>query len=144
MPEAGQDKSLSYLSDYVAIRELSGRYVRFADEGDGEGYASLYTEDGEFVAIGGRLLKGRAAIAAYVSTVKNVIHTTTDPLVEINGDTARQTSRLVAFYRKPDGTGVRFSTTGWYTDELVRTSEGWKIRSRRVDLDSVVPAPASA
>jgi hypothetical protein len=125
---------LKYVSDYLEIRTLSARYNRFADAGDGESYAKLYTEDGEFHP-GDRICRGRKEIGAAAGANKNTIHITTDPIIEINGDEARQTSRNLNFYRALDGSENYFVATGMYIDVLVRTSEGWRFKIRKVELD---------
>jgi 3-phenylpropionate/cinnamic acid dioxygenase small subunit len=126
---------LQTISDYLEIRDLCGRYNRYADIGDGEMYASVYTEDGEFRTVGDRVCRGREEIAAQGASRTTCVHITADPMIEVNGDTARQTSRLLAFYRANDASENYFVATGWYTDELVRTPEGWRIAVRTVKLD---------
>jgi len=60
----------------------------------------------------------------------------TDPHVEFDGETIRQSSRLIFFHKEPDGSGVTLATTGWYRDEFVRTGDGWKTRRRQVQPDT--------
>jgi uncharacterized protein (TIGR02246 family) len=127
-------RGLDYVLDYIAIRDLCARYNRFADAGDGPGWASLFTEDGVFEMVGGASIEGRRALAAQCAAYPLVVHTTTDPLIEIDGDEARQSSRMIAHRRAPDGSHVELMSTGMVYDDLVRTAEGWRIRRRRSDM----------
>jgi len=126
---------LQYLSDYVAIRQLNALYNRYADIGDGEAYAGLYTEDAEFHIVGNRVYHGRAEIAPAASATRVTVHVTTEPEIEIDGDVARQRVRMLSIYRAEDGSRNEFVASGWYIDELKRTAEGWRYHRRRVELD---------
>lgn len=48
--------------DWVAIADLMGEYCWRVDEGDGDGWAGLFTEDGEFAGFTPEPLKGRAQL----------------------------------------------------------------------------------
>jgi len=128
------DLDLAGVVDFLAIRQLSARYNRFADAADGEAFAALFTPDGVFEIRGNRYV-GAQEIAAVCARTVGVVHITTDPLVDIDGDTAVQTSRVIAVHAAPDKSDVRFVSTGNYTDRLVRTSEGWLFAHRRGELD---------
>jgi 3-phenylpropionate/cinnamic acid dioxygenase small subunit len=126
---------LQTISDYLSIRDLCARYNRYADVADGENYASLFTEDAEFHIVGNRIYRGHAEIAAACRATQVTGHITADPLIEFNGDTASQRSRIISAYRAPDCSRNEFVATGWYIDELKRTPEGWRFHRRRVELD---------
>ena len=126
---------LQYLSDYVEIRGLNALYNRYADIGDGEKYANLYTEDAEFNIVGNNIYKGRKEIAAACAVTKVTVHVTTEPEITIEGDTAHQRVRMISIYRAEDCTRNEFVASGWYIDELKRTEQGWRYHRRRVELD---------
>jgi len=126
---------IQFLSDYVEIRQLNASYNRIADAGDGEHYAQLFTEDGEFEIVGNRVYRGRADIAAACSTTRVTVHVTTEPEIEIDGNTARQRLRMISIFRAQDKSRNEFVASGWYTDELRRTQEGWRYYRRRAELD---------
>ena len=63
------------------------------------------------------------------------MHITTEPEIEIDGDTATQRVRMISVYRAEDLTRNEFVATGWYIDTLKRTPEGWKYFRRRAELD---------
>ncbi len=69
-----------------------------------------------------------------------MVHITSDPIIEVDGDEATQTCALLNIYRAADKSANEFVATGRYFDRLVRTPEGWRIKERRVVLDlDVVP-----
>jgi hypothetical protein len=127
---------LQTISDYLEIRDLSARYNYFADTGDGEAYADLWTEDGEFEVVGNRTYRGRAELAACAATAaQRTVHVTADPLIEIDGDVARQRSRIISCLRTPEGDRNEFVNTGFYFDILHRTADGWRFHRRRAEVD---------
>ena len=130
--------ALQQISDYLEIRDLAARYNRYADLADGPNYSMLYTEDGEFEIVGLGVFRGRKEIAAACEATKVTVHVTTDPLIEFDGDTARQRSRAILFYRAPDRSKNEFVVTGWYIDELKRTPEGWRFHRRRAEMDLTI------
>jgi hypothetical protein len=135
------DYDHQYVADYIAIQQLSNRYARVSDEFDGATYATLYTEDGEFVIDRGegaepRRFVGPEQLAALCNGTKGTgFHVTSNPVVEIEGDRARQVSRLLMMKVPEDGKGAQATMAGTYTDELVRTPQGWKFKSRRVRVE---------
>jgi|SRR5581483_892045 len=124
---------LQRLADQLAVREVSIRYNRHADAEEREQVAALFVEDGVLEIADHSIYKGRDEIATAV--FQHIAHITTDPLVELDGDTARQTSRLLVFNFSPEGAGVDFITTGHYIDDLVRTPDGWRFTKRRIETD---------
>ncbi len=126
---------LEYLSSYVEIRQLNATYNRLADDGDGDAYSLLFTEDAEFNIVGNRIYRGRKEIASAASATKVAVHITTEPELEVTGRLAKQRVRMLTFYRAPDGVQNDFVATGWYIDELKHTDEGWRYYRRRVELD---------
>lgn len=126
---------LQYLWDVHAIREVSLRYNRYADAADGESFASLFTEDGEFDIVGNKLYRGRAEIAAVCAAAKGIVHLSLDSQVEIDGDTARQTSKLIVLRLAADKSSLEFVSTTTLTDRFVRRGDTWLIKRRRSHLD---------
>jgi hypothetical protein len=127
--------NLLELSDIAEIRQLNARYNRLADQGESEAYANCYTEDAEFEIVGNRTYCGRVEIAAAVAATQVTVHVTTEPEIELNGDTARQRVRMLSIVRAPDASRNEFVASGWYIDTLKRTSGGWLFQTRRVQLD---------
>jgi hypothetical protein len=136
------DEECQYVADYIAIRQLSNRYQRVADEYDSAAYPKLFVEDGMMVLEGDenqetQRFVGPEQLSALVEATRDSgFHIMTNPLVDLDGDRARQTSRLLMLRMNPDGESMSVIRTATYTDELVRTPEGWLFKSRRVKTDS--------
>jgi len=135
------DAEVRWLLDRAQIRELTARYNRCFDDGDPEGFAATFTEDGVMEVDGGFTVSGREALADMCRhTPYGVVHATVDATVEVHGDAATQDVTILVLGRPaPDAEpGARRSTiqrTGRYSDELVRTPEGWRFARRAVVLD---------
>lgn len=128
---------LEELSDKLEINELLARYCHALDQKDWVAFRAVFTDDAmlDFSAFGGPqgsvceletflapILNGLAASQHNVSTVK----------VDLDGDaaTARSAAIVPMTTRAADGGESTFINGLWYEDSLVRTSDGWRIRSR--------------
>ena len=127
------------LLDKNEIRELTARYNHTFDDGDAEAFADTYTVDGGHTpdweaadSSGNGTQRGRDQHIAQCRRVdRRVVHATTDSLIEIDGDTARQVCTFIIFVRDNDKTMNQFALTGRYVDQLTRTAEGWRFAERR-------------
>lgn len=139
------DDEIRRLSDIEAIKQLRGRYSRAIDTKDWDVFGASLADDVRMSTDGG-VNEGREAIVASVSgalaTARTVHHQHT-PEIEITGpDAATGTwamNDIVDF-----GTFV-LRGFGYYVEEYIRTSEGWKIKSStlnrlRVDTEGEVPS----
>jgi hypothetical protein len=131
------EERVAELLDRIAIQELSARYNATVDQGDGDGHAALWTEDGAFEIVGGPPpIVGTDALRAVPARTKGrTVHATTDHVIQIDGDRATQTCTLLMYRRRPDHSVNDLVTTGRYEDELVRGAAGWRFRRRRALLD---------
>ena len=129
---------LQHIEDILEIQELTARYNHTFDAGDAEGYADCWTDDGTMTH---DVRPGHSGRDAFLDTVRRydsqVIHMTTDHVVEVEGDTATQDCSFVLFTRAKDRSTNNFFMTGRYHDELVRTSAGWKFQRRTTQRDVV-------
>ena len=130
-----QKTEMQNLLDYVAIRQLNAKYNRYADLADGTSYSNLFTEDAEFNIVGEGTYIGREQIAARCNATTTAVHVTTEPEIELSGDTAQQQVRMLTVLQDGKGTRNEFVASGWYIDELKRTEESWRYHRRRVELD---------
>jgi uncharacterized protein (TIGR02246 family) len=131
------EQEVSWLIDRTKIRELTARYGRCFDDGDAEGFAATFVEDGE-MAVGTRPpTKGREALAEMCRTVPfAVLHATVDPIIEIDGDRATQRVTVLVYQKAADRSEKpQLTATGRYEDELVRTPGGWLFERRTAFLD---------
>ncbi len=129
---AQMQAELQMLQDKLEIRELTARYNNCFDDGDAEGYAATFTENGMMVHEDGSSHGGREAfIAACRLYDGQIVHSTTDARIEVDGDRATQICTFVSYRRSADRSRNEFSFTGRYYDELERTPDGWRFVRRR-------------
>jgi uncharacterized protein (TIGR02246 family) len=138
------DADVQWLLDRTRIRELTARYNRCFDDGDPEGFAALFTEDGVMAVEGTFSVSGRDGLAEMVRhTPYGVVHVTVDATIEVDGDRAVQDVKLLVLARPdpdapPDAKqskGSKLTNSGRYHDELVRTPDGWRFSRRTAFLD---------
>jgi hypothetical protein len=123
------------LEDLEAIRRLKAQYCHFADRGfDGAGHddgavAALFTDDG--------IWEGSAETAAGYVAIKATcerflpfgLHLAINPHIRIDGD--RASGSWWGLIPTTDRTGQAIWTAGFYEDEFVRTTEGWRFKHLR-------------
>jgi ketosteroid isomerase-like protein len=140
---------LRRLEDLEQIRQLFIDYKRVLDGKDFGAYASLFAEDGEFVAIAGSA-HGRGAIEAMVAampgtdllsvTVGDDFHLVLNPEIQLDAahaDRARAQSTWAYVVKGDDGQPV-LAKLGHYDDELVREDGRWRFLRRSAPMD--IPA----
>jgi uncharacterized protein (TIGR02246 family) len=144
----GVDARLRRLEDREQIHRLFIDYASVLDRKDFSAYASLFAEDGEFVA-GPQQAKGRAAIQALVdgmlgnllgSAVGEDFHVLVNPQVELDpddGDRARAHVTWLYVVKGEDGAPA-LAKLGHYDDELVREAGRWRFQRREAPTD--IPA----
>lgn len=130
------NNKLQYLFDVHEIREVSTRYNRYADASDGAQFARLFTEDGEFDIVGDRTYRGRAEIASVCNGSIGILHIAVDSMVEVDGDSATQLSKLIVGKFSEDKASLAFIGTTTMRDEFVRCDGNWLIRRRQSHLDT--------
>jgi uncharacterized protein (TIGR02246 family) len=131
--------SLDDVADKIAIQELTARYNRAADSGDGDGFAATFTEDGVFVVRNGETESRREGKDVLREMIGGrppgaTVHVTADSIIEIDGDEARQWSTGILNRRGEPGTPISY-TVGRYTDRLERRDGSWRFAERIVELD---------
>ena len=130
-----EDK-LRQLLDIHEIRQVSIRYNRHADACEGEQFAALFTEDGEFDIVGNRTYRGRKEIASVCYGSVGIVHLAIDSIVEVDGDTATQTSKLIVGKIAEDKSSMEFIGTTTMRDQFVRQGGQWLIKRRQSHLDT--------
>jgi hypothetical protein len=126
--------------DVRKITELLYRYGRAIDRRDIEDLRNVFTHDAmiEYAFEQGTKLDVQKMIpwlGRALRIFRMTDHVITEPRVDLAGDSAHSTCRLVASHIQVelDGSERTVIEAGTYTDEHVRTSEGWRIRARRLD-----------
>ena len=127
--------------DIVEITQLLYRYARAIDAKDWKALEQIFTPDARIhyaVERGAELRFPELGpwLAQAMTIFKATQHVITNPLVELERDRARATSYLTGTHvqvRRDSGVQVLTTEGSTYSDELVRTREGWRIASRRLE-----------
>jgi ketosteroid isomerase-like protein len=133
---------LQVLEDKEAIWDLFMEYKRHLDARDFKAYASLFTDDAVW---GGNLGKAVGpkeiedllvrTLEVYESDRERTYHLVMNPVIVVNGDTAKSKSNW-GFVTRSDIDGPVFQMLGRYSDELRRTPDGWRF-SRRIAYSDI-------
>ena len=138
-PRAGIARALE-AADRAEIAELSAHFDNSLDAEDAAKFVATFMPDGELVGFWGTS-KGpeglRQAHAFMLSTfAKDKRHVVTNHEITINGDRATMYCYLTVFDRK----ALAMTGTATFTDELVRTPQGWRFARRTLRADPNVDA----
>jgi ketosteroid isomerase-like protein len=124
------------IEDELAIRALTARYNHAFDDGDAEAFADCWTDDGRMIHEVAGSHGGREAFLESCRLYDGqVVHMTSDAIIEIDGDSATQDCSFVVFTRAKDRSSNEYFMTGRYVDELKRSAVGWKFHRRRTKRD---------
>ena len=124
--------------DRLAIIALVHEYAAVLDEHRWHEVADLCTDDAR-LTIRGREISGKAGLAAWADHraakefTRQTLHQMTNLRIESVGpDEAKGVAALVLHVAKVGGNTTFIDLVGDYHDEYVRTSGGWRFRSRRL------------
>lgn len=135
-PPPGRASALSPL-DYVEIRQLVARYAFAVDTGADGGavYASLFAPDGAFVDRTGREIRGREALAELARRntrgPQSAFHFIVNHVIEPSPEGAIGRQYLLQLRIGETGRPNDVFGGGTYTDEYVKTPDGWRFRRRQ-------------
>lgn len=120
------------MSDEAAILTLLHLYTDGCNRQDWPQVMATFAEDGVWAAAGAEH-RGHAAIqaamAGFLTMMDYFTQTSSAPIVSVSGDTAaaRITIRECGKFKGKD---EALEVLGHYTDDLVRTVDGWKFARR--------------
>jgi ketosteroid isomerase-like protein len=122
--------------DRVEITQLYAKYNFALDFGDSAGWAATFTPDGVFSSATGTFngsdeLKGFAE--GFAARMK-ARHWTNNLVIE-EGASGAEGKCYLALYKLGDEGGPSILVSGVYNDELTKTAEGWRFKSRKVTGD---------
>ncbi|MCZ7530182.1 MAG: nuclear transport factor 2 family protein [Acidimicrobiia bacterium] len=125
---------LGQFRDRIEIADVLLRYGSSLDERDWDRLETCFIPEATGILAGGPRLAGyesiveaiRVALEPYESTH----HVITNAEAELDGDSARLRANLIATHILEQG---RFVVGGVYREELVRTSDGWRISHHQLD-----------
>ncbi len=134
------DATIRDLADAEAIRDLARRYAHYVWQNDLAALAELFAEDGEMDPGTRPPIRGRPALLAafreMLTTGAVFRPFVQQHVVDLAGDAATGTCYVDL---RADVGGKSMIGAGWYDDRYVRTPEGWRFRSRRIQLSFFVP-----
>jgi hypothetical protein len=111
------------IGDLVELHALCARYMMYASQFEKERWLDVFTPDAEYNAFGAQYPLERfpalLAAAPRGQFIGNM------PVVEFDGDRATGTQHYVFIDQQTHAMRL-----GWYSDEYVRTADGWRIRRR--------------
>lgn len=118
--------------DEVAIQQTLNRYSEGASRGDEAQVLSTFAPDAVYEAPNVRLVGSaaiEAATGAYVAQFAYLVQSNAPAVIQVDGDraTARSVIRESAKYTDRDEV---LEMLGVYSDELIKTAEGWRIARR--------------
>jgi hypothetical protein len=117
---------MTSVEDVQELTTLLASYATRLDRGEHDAFADLFTDDGRFLVFG-RSFDGRAGLLKMATTAPAGLHLAGLPVLAVDGDTATAEQ---SFFFVDVVTGDQ--RLGFYDDELVRTTDGWRFRTRRV------------
>jgi 3-phenylpropionate/cinnamic acid dioxygenase small subunit len=112
--------------DHVAITNLLARYCLTLDADDVDAWVALFTPDSAY-EVYGRSWDGEDGLRKMMRAAPRGLHLGGPPVIEMDGPDRARTTQNLLFMAASTGE-MRRSV---YTDELRRTSEGWRIARRR-------------
>jgi uncharacterized protein (TIGR02246 family) len=139
---------LREVRDRAEIEDVMWRYARALDTSDADGYASVYTPDGQFGS-GPNATKGRDALRKMVADMRQrqaeaaakgearrpaMYHMTANERISFTDkDHARiEAYWITAFGAAGEQTPLRIAAVGRSIDELARVNGQWLIKARNV------------
>jgi hypothetical protein len=132
------EKAVQELVDRDEIHRLTARYNRAADGLDPDEVLAVFTADGSLEMRGGtdgdRSFVGPELAQLVAPSAGQRVHMTTDSIIEVDGDRATQECTLLLCTRSRRR-GLAAVFTGRYSDELVRTDQGWRFARRVATVD---------
>jgi len=138
------EQRLGRLEDLEAIRRLKASYCRWSDRGypqagdDPERVAALFAPDGTWGDVQGHAAI-RSLFAEFQRRLPFAVHYALDPAIEVEGDRASYTAHGLIALVTDAGEGLWVG--GTYSDELVRTQDGWRFARLRFDQAFRDPRP---
>ena len=124
--------------DFVEIQQLYAKYNWTLDAGDAEGYALTFTADGVFNNNVGHDAIVKFAETFHAGLGAHVRHWNTNLMILPTAEGAHGQVYLVLvdFANKP----ATIATSASYSDDLVKTAQGWRFKKRATKGDTPPPA----
>ena len=134
---------LQLLMDRSEISDVVIRYATGIDMRDWQAYLSCFTDevDIDFTSWSGgspvhlTAKQWTKIVRRAISGFKSTQHISSNHVITVNGDEATCISYMQAQHYLPTEAGSNcFTLGGFYTNTLVRTSQGWKIKKCKLTV----------
>lgn len=133
-------------NEHAAVEQTLAAYCHRVDYGTADEVAALFTQDAVLMPYydGKYDVQGREGVRGWYTfylrkmgeTVKNLRHSISTALIDLDGDAAKSACHLTAYFTmKADN--VAYQAQGSYFDTLVRAEGTWLIQTRRIEVDYV-------
>jgi uncharacterized protein (TIGR02246 family) len=144
--------SLASWVDKLEIREIVERSVRYIDDQDSIAFAELFEEDG-VMQLAGTVFAGRQELRDMFRGARaaprwtehgellkqpGVMHLTTNPVIDVEGDSATAETDMITLRRGDDGR-AKITLLARYRDHLRRADSGRWLISSRTGVSLAVP-----
>ncbi|MBO2452116.1 nuclear transport factor 2 family protein [Actinomadura barringtoniae] len=123
------------IADRIEIADLFTRFALLLDEGRWDDADTVFADDVAVHSPRGGELRGIDKVAAFMRQGEvegqRTQHTTTDLLVELDGDKAAASSNSLVYYYR-DGQAPHFTGGLRQACSVVRTPAGWRLSEVRI------------
>ncbi|UGT68175.1 nuclear transport factor 2 family protein [Nocardia gipuzkoensis] len=116
---------MSRSDDLLEIQQVLARYAVTITQGDIDGLLAVFTPDGTYSAFGDTYTLD--LFPELVAAAPKGLFLTGIPVLDIDGDTATGTQPLCFVEHSTHDMRI-----GYYTDSLVRTTDGWRLKTRKM------------
>ncbi|MEV0075342.1 nuclear transport factor 2 family protein [Nocardia neocaledoniensis] len=131
------EQKIRWVVDLEQIKILMAKYCHGIDQQDEQTFMSIWSDDADYLLPRGEG-HGTDGIRALVQKVWREVprchHHITNPVIDVQGDTA--TANTDVFYFRRTGDGARVLLSGTYAFEFVKRAGNW--RTRRLEFSSFV------
>ncbi|HEV3114421.1 MAG TPA: nuclear transport factor 2 family protein [Candidatus Binataceae bacterium] len=150
-----EPEKLQMLLDRAEISEVVYNYATGVDQKDEKLFRSIWADEITVDGVGGLFKESRPAtlsadkwasiIIRRISKFEVTQHVLTNPKIEVNGNQAKcvvymQARHFVQGWKPGDPI---YDMGGFYTHDLVRTAQGWRIKSYCLHVTWLLNPPAA-
>jgi 3-phenylpropionate/cinnamic acid dioxygenase small subunit len=125
------DETTSSIEAERDIAQVLALYCHVVDDGQFERLGEVFSERGAFL-MNDEGPRGLTPLIEHFRVIqaeeRRGVHVLSAPHISVDGDRAEAKTDVVFFYK--GSSGWKTSAIGRYVDEMVETSDGWRIETR--------------